>query len=107
MAKIIQVMTLQEGEYQTIAGLGNDGILYELTREGTWAALSEALEEKVVPKLTYDFDPEAERVVFIVNGEYITTWETVDSTAEDQFEEFIRIVMAGYNAISTLDNKGE
>ena len=47
MAKIIQVLTLEEGEYQTIAGLGSDGILYELTRKGAWTAISEALNHDV------------------------------------------------------------
>ena len=50
MAKIIQVLTLEEGEYQTIAGLGSDGILYELTRKGAWTAISEALDKEPVKK---------------------------------------------------------
>ena len=103
MAKIIQVMTLQDGEYETITGLGSDGILYELKPYGEWAAISKALEEKVAPKLTYAKYEDDDHVELRVNGVRITTWETVDSTAEDQFKEFKMIFMAGYNAISTLD----
>ena len=76
------------------------------TRNDHWIQVNWPVE-KVAPKLTYAKYEDDDHVELRANGVRIATWETgVDSTAEDQFKEFKRIFMAGYNAISTLDNKG-
>ena len=97
MAKIIQILEINN----EILGLGDDGITYECESKGEWSACISGLEpvEKVAPKLTYAKYEDDDHVELRSNGVRIATWETgVDSTAEDQFKEFKRIYMAGYNA---------
>ena len=112
MNKIIQISVIQATESQPydIVGLGSDGVVYYLDKSAKWEKLTNGLEsiekpaKKVAPKLTYAKYEEDDHVELRVDGERIATWETgVDSTAEDQFKEFKRIFMAGYNAITTLD----
>ena len=106
MNKIIQISVIQATESQPydIVGLGSDGVVYYLDKSAKWEKLTNGLEsiekptKKVAPKLTYAKYEEDDHVELRVDGERITTWETVDSTAEDQFKEFKRIYMAGYNA---------
>ena len=106
MAKIIQVMTLQDGEYETITGLGSDGILYELKPYGEWAAISKALEEKVAPKLSYCADGSGSGLIeFFYENNLIESLYYINN-AEGKFKAFKKVFEAGYYAKTTLD-KGE